>query len=148
MKRGQAAVEYMLITALVLIIFIPAILLFLYNIRVSNEELALSKLNKIGNDIISAAIRVYYQGEPAKTTLKETFPEGLINITIMKDWSLNPPINQLVFVVKRKGKPDEMVFNSEVNIAGDFTNTSYEGIKTIILRAENNGTPYVNITIK
>ena len=151
MKRGQAATEYILVTSLILIIFIPATILFLVNIRNSNEDLAISKLNKIGNDIVDNAVEVYYQGQPAKITLKESLPDGIVNMTILNDWSVKPPVNQLVFVVSKKGKNNELVFDSDVNIMGNFTsNQITKGIKNIVLEAKskNDGTPFVNITIK
>ena len=147
MRKAQAATEYLLITALILVIFIPAILMFLYNIRVTDEDFSLSKLNKIGHDIVSSAIEVYYEGVPAKKTIEETIPHGVVNMTIMKDWSINPPINQLIFVVKKRGKLDDMVFDSDVNIAGNISNQNYFGVHKIVLEAKNNGTPYVNIKI-
>jgi hypothetical protein len=151
MKRGQAATEYILVSSLILIIFIPATILFLVNIRNSNENLAISKLNKIGNDIVDNAVEVYYQGEPAKITLKESLPDGIVNMTLLKDWSVKPPVNQLVFLVSKKGKNNELVFDSDVNLGGSFTQDQItRGIKNIVLEATStsSGIPYVNISIK
>ena len=149
MKKGQAATEYILVSSLILIIFIPATILFLINIRNSNDDLAISKLNKIGNDIVDNAVEVFYQGEPAKVTMKESLPAGIVNMTILKDWSSS--VNQIVFLVSLKGKNNELVFDSDVNIDGSFTKNQFSrGIKNIVLEAKStsNGVPYVNISIK
>jgi len=149
MKKGQAATEYILVSSLILIIFIPATILFLINIRNSNDDLAISKLNKIGNDIVDNAVEVFYQGEPAKVTMKESLPAGIVNMTILKDWSSS--VNQIVFLVSLKGKNNELVFDSDVNIDGSFTKNQFsKGIKNIVLEAKStsNGVPYVNISIK
>ena len=149
MKKGQAATEYILVSSLILIIFIPATILFLINIRNSNDDLAISKLNKIGNDIVDNAVEVFYQGEPAKITMKESLPAGIVNMTILKDWSSS--VNQMVFLVSIKGKNNELVFDSDVNIDGSFTKNQFsKGIKNIVLEAKStsSGVPYVNISIK
>jgi len=151
MKRGQAATEYILVATLLFVILIPAIFLFMTYMKNSTEDLALSKLNKIGNDIVQSASEVYYLGEPAKITLQETIPDGLKSMSIEKNWTKNPPVNHLVFVVSRQGKSSDMVFISDVNINGIFTgNMISKGTKNIIVQANRTiaGTPFVSITIK
>jgi len=151
MKRGQAATEYILVAALILIILVPAAIMFMMNIKGSTENLSISKLYKIGNDIVNNAIEVYYQDQPAKITLKESFPAGLTNITVRNDWTIQPPVNELVFYVDKKGRSEEMVFISDVNIDGDFNeNHTKKGVKNIILLANrtSTGIPYVKIEIQ
>jgi uncharacterized protein (UPF0333 family) len=149
-KRGQAAMEYLLVASLILLVFVPSTILFFTNIKKSTDDLAVAKIYKVGNEIVNTATEVYYQGEPAKITLKESMPDGLLNISLIQDWTRTPPINELIFTLVIEGNEQDLSFKSDVNINGTFSEESRsKGIKNIVLEAETraDGTPFVNISI-
>ena len=84
MKKTQASAEYILVSAVILLIILPIISIFYSYSHESNEEIRQSQVNKIGIEIVDAAEQVYYLGESSKTTLDATMPDGVEKIEIMK----------------------------------------------------------------
>jgi len=150
-KRGQAATEYILVIAIVFLIFVPATYIFMKNIGEKQCELGDSQLYKAGHQIVNTAEEVFYQGEPAKVTMYSDFPDGITNITIVHNWSQQPPVNELIFTYYCQGSRSEQPFKSSVNIEGNFSNRSMsQGRKTIVLTANRSPTnvPFVWVFIK
>lgn len=144
MLRAQAAMEYILVAAIVLLIFVPSTIIFLSHIRESSDELALGKINRLGHAIVNAAEEVYYQGPPAMLTLRQNMPDGVTNIYILNNWSI--PVNQLIIVYKGD---QPQVFDSRVNINGSFSNASFrQGMKNIVLTANKTSShSFVQVSI-
>ncbi|RLE42166.1 hypothetical protein DRJ48_04105 [Candidatus Woesearchaeota archaeon] len=149
--RAQAAMEYILVASLLLLVFVPTTIIFLSHIRSSSDELTMSKLDKLGHDIVNNAEEVYYQGVPARITLRENMPNGVKRMYVLNNWTRTPAVNQLIIVYNSKEGEQELVFDSRVNINGTFSNESLsKGIKNIILNANRtqSGITYVSITIR
>ncbi|MFC1730253.1 DUF1554 domain-containing protein [candidate division KSB1 bacterium] len=86
-KRGkaQASMEYMLIVGLVFAILVPTVYVFYsYSIEVSDDVIQ-AKLEKIVNDVINNADKVYYLGEPSKATIKFDMPDKVFEVSITPD---------------------------------------------------------------
>ena len=140
--------EYILVASLILIVFIPATFIFMNNIRKSTDELAESKLTRIGNDLVNTAYEVYYQGSPAKISLKINMPDKVLDMYVLKNWSI--PANQLVIVLSKGDSNNTLVFDSEVNINGSFSTESFsKGAKDAVITANRSagGILYSNIKI-
>jgi hypothetical protein len=147
-KRGQAAMEYLLVVALILLVFVPTTYIFLSNIQKSSDELSMTKLTRIGNDIVNTAYEVYYQGVPAKIPLKVDMPDGVSNISIINDWS--KPANQLLITFRFNDRDEVLVFDSQVNINGSFPNGTFsKGNKNVLISANESadGHHFANIKI-
>jgi len=136
-KRAQAAMEYLLVGALVTLVILPTLYVFYGYSQSSNEEIKQSQINKFGTDIIDVAEQVYYLGESSKINIDETIPKGVIGIEI---WE-----NQEVVFFLQDGS--EIAFKSKVNITtnqhclgrcyGNFTERFYSpGLKHIIIEAK------------
>ena len=82
-KKGQAAIEYMMIISISLIILIP--LLFLINSYISQgkDELKIRALEDSVDSLAEISDMVYFQGYPAKMTTKFYMPENVLmtNVT-------------------------------------------------------------------
>jgi len=145
--RAQAAMEYLMVIALVTALIIPASYIFYKYSQGSNERLKEGQIDKMGNDIIDAAETFYYLGYPSRQDLDEQMPEGVYNITIFNNWAAEPKINELVFYTRFGGKQSEKVFFSRVNIKGNFSNRDWApGAKVIRIAAVEGTPPYVNIS--
>ena len=136
-KRGQAAIEYLLVGSLVTLIIIPTLYVFYGYSQSSNEEIRQSQLNKVGTDIVNIAEQVYYLGEPSKVTIDAAMPSGIVGIEVWKN-------KELVFFLN---DGSEVAFKSKVNITtnqlcigrcfGNFTKKFYSpGLKSIIIEAK------------
>jgi len=73
--RGQAAIEYMMIISISMIILIP--LMFIVNsyISGSRDEMKIRSLEDNVNSLGEVAEMVYFQGYPAKMTIEFYVPE-------------------------------------------------------------------------
>ena len=136
-KRAQAAMEYLLVGAMVTLVIIPTMYIFYGYSQRSNEEVRQSQLNKVGTDIVDVAEQVYYLGEPSKVTIDEVMPEGIIGIEVWRN-------KEVVFFLQ---DGSEIAFKSKVNITtnkhcigrcyGNFTERFYSpGLKNIIIEAK------------
>lgn len=75
---GQAAIEYMMIISITLVIMIP--LLFLVNSYMAEgkDELRVRALEDSVNSLAEVSDMVYFQGYPAKMTMNFYVPEGVV----------------------------------------------------------------------
>ena len=146
MNKAQASMEYLLVAGLIILVILPSIYIFYSYSHRSNVEISQSQLNKVGRGIVDAAEEVYYLGEPSKTTLELTMPEGVIGMEIWRN-------QELVFFLN---DGSEIAFKSRVNITSNmicmercyynFTKRFYSpGIKNIVVKAEGD---HVLITLK
>jgi uncharacterized protein (UPF0333 family) len=150
-KRGQAALEYMMIAGLVSIIIIPAIYLLYAYTQSSVDELDHDQLNRLGRDVIAAAEQVYYLGPPSRVLIETRMPSLVKNMSV---WKTNNGFNILTFnlsggqgveITETGGEKnilgiDSFLFTSSVNINGSFSaafeNRSVsKGIKSISIEA-------------
>ncbi len=149
-KRGQVSTEFLLVIGIGLALIVPLIYVFYTHSVRQIDEVRINKLNEIGNRIVDTAEIVYYQGEPARLTLEESFPDGLSRIGINSSEDLN--IYELVFVLQ-DGK--EMAFSSRVPIRTepiegfDPEIASTEGMKKIKIEAyEDTDDPAVGTVVR
>lgn len=142
-KKTQSSVEYIMVVAIGLVVIVPIIYMFYSYSHGSTAEIETAKIQKMGNDIINNAENIYYLGEPSRTVLKGTMPDGVKNISIARDWDKN--INEVVFILQ---DGSELAFFSNVNLANEepvediqkavnFTeNARTQGLKNIRLEAK------------
>ncbi len=133
MRKAQVAMEYLLIMAFIMIVIIPGIYLFYNYSEKSTEKLVYSQVEQIAHQIIDNAENVYYTGEPSFTTITVKMPENIKEISIQNN-------KELVFKIV----DSDQVYLSDVNLSGEFGNTSWSaGLKKIKVQAFDN---YVNIS--
>jgi hypothetical protein len=126
--RGQFAVEHMLVVAFGILIMIP-IIYFFYSYSVNQmDEVTMTQLNRMGNDIINNAESVYYMGNPSRITLDSNMPAGVRNITIVGN-------KELVFKVTYKDKLSDVAFSSNVPIVGPYLNETNTNCNSVCYSA-------------
>ena len=129
-----------MITGIALFILIPIIFVFYSYSQGTTWGISTSRINNIGNSIVTSAESVYYLGEPSRITIRETMPRGIKNLTILYDPDEHN--SELVFLLEDRS---EMPFSSNVNITGKFNQSDFtEGMKEIEIESKGN---YVLISI-
>lgn len=134
-STGQAAIEYMSVIAIALLISTPLIIQSQQaSIGVKsafNDALVQNALNNVEE----AAALVNSQGEPARVTFRIRLPPG-INQTNVSD--------QFLYIQRRTPNGYSDFYNVlSFNVSGTLPNTS--GVHSMVAEAEEN---YVNITTR
>jgi len=124
-KRGQVAMEYMVVVAFVMMITLPLIILFQQSSNSFRDDITAGHLQSVGQKIIDAALSVSYLGAPSTTTLRVYMPEGVYNASIGS--------REIVYTVQKDSGYDSIVLVSPVNISG--TLPVNQGIKLIKVEA-------------
>jgi len=153
-KKAQPALEYLMITALVLGIIVPTTYLLFRTTSESNVKILYSQISQIGNNIIDTAETVFFSGEGAKIVLEVNMPKGIANARILAN-------RELVFDIVSELGTTEAVFFSSITIpiisddtAADCINNGNcglsdlagEGLKRISIQAlDYSGTLKVRI---
>ncbi len=125
MRKGQVAMEYVMIVGFATLIAIPLFLIFNFYTLETRDEVILSQADSIATKIVDSAESVYYIGEPSKITLKIYMPVGVENITIQDGY--------VVLRASTKGLSTDIVKSSDVNITG--TLNIVPGMKNINIEA-------------
>lgn len=132
-KRAQAAMEYLAIIAIALVLLIPLVYLFhMYTSEYSNT-IVQSRIKSIGEDLVNTAETVYYMGYPARLTIQEEFPSGIKGMNITSDWALST--NIISFYL---WDGQELAYFCGVNINATVSPEDYSaGLKNIVLETRN-----------
>ena len=117
-KKGQAAVEYLIITGFALAIILPLTYLIYNYSQQSYGEVAEAQVTTIGRQIVANAETMFYLGEPSRITLDSTMPAGVFNMSIYKNDPITKCVrcNELRFIVLKGSAFQEVVISSSVNI--------------------------------
>lgn len=137
-RKGQAAIEYMLVAGVIGLMVLPAAYLFYRYSSSSADEIDRAQLDKLGREIASTAEQVYYQGPPSRTQLEGRMPKNVQNISIVGDW--NSRAQQLLILAKSGDSVADFSFPTPVNINGSFNGSllgisASPGIKKINIEA-------------
>ena len=108
-KKAQPALEYLMITALVLGIIVPTTYILFRTTSESNVKILYSQINQIGNNIIDTAETVFFSGEGSRIVLEVNMPKGVTNVKILAN-------RELVFDIVSELGTAEAVFFSKVTI--------------------------------
>ncbi|MBI2664249.1 IPT/TIG domain-containing protein [Candidatus Woesearchaeota archaeon] len=124
-KRGQAAMEYFIITAVLTAIIIPTTVLFYNYASEISEGIDKSKIEKFGNDIINAAETVYYLGPPSRIVLQLELPDRVQSITVEEDSGVH------ILKISAAGSSgiSDFTFPTDVTIQGNFEGYLSKGTK-------------------
>ena len=154
-KKGQAALEYMLVVGVIGIMILPAAYMFFRYSQGSAQQIDAAQLDKLGRELVSTAERVYYQGAPSRTVLEARMPQGVEDIQFIGEWGTG---SQMLIIKARSGEVDtEFPYPSLVNINGSFNASMNQpsrgaGIKKISIEAyetptgaNGQSTPFVHV---
>jgi hypothetical protein len=144
-KRAQTSFEYLAILAIALMVLIPMVYVFQRYALQSAGDIQQSKIRAIGDDIVNTAETIYYMGYPARLTIQEEFPAGIIDMELTSNWSKS---TNLISFYTSDGA--ELAYFCSVNINATITSSAYSaGLKNIIFETRNSSQGnYVLITFK
>ncbi len=116
MKRGRAqvALEYMIVIGIALSLLIPAVYLFSRGSSRTVSTTQSYQLSNIGSKIINNAEMIYSMGEPSWVILDLSFPDSILNFTILNH-------HELVFRYRINSYLSDIVFYSSIPLATDNT---------------------------
>jgi len=83
MKRGQVAIEYLMITGFVMILLIPTIYFLFSYTNSARDDVARSQIDEIGHQIIANAESAFYFGKNSRITTKVTLPDGIDKMSLL-----------------------------------------------------------------
>lgn len=132
-ERAQVSMEYLLVTGFALLLLFPIIIIAYSQSATFSDDVTAAQLEKVGNEIASAADTVYYAGAPTKKTIKVYFPKNVRDVSISG--------NTIVFTAGGQGGEFEYAVFSEANMTGSLG--TFDGIHVITLIASET---QVNIT--
>ncbi len=124
-SRAQVAMEYLIIIGFVAIITLPLVIIFQTHSRETTEEITSTQVYQISKRIADGAETVYYLGEPSKITLKVYFPENINSVSVGN--------NEIVFVLKKGAKEDEIVVYTPINATGNIS--THQGVHYITIES-------------
>ena len=133
-KRGQNAIETLIILAVIIGIFTMMIVVNQDVVQSYNSKFTVDRTNSALNDITNAAQSVYQQGVGAKTRITINFPDGVDNITFKNN------------IIKfRLGNNNLIQKKFEFNVTGKLV--SNEGRRWVNFESSSNtSTIFVNIS--
>jgi len=133
-KRGQNAIETLIILAVIIGIFTMMIVVNQDVVKSYNSKFTVDRTNSALNDITNAAQSVYQQGVGAKTRITINFPDGVDNITFKNN------------IIKfRLGNNNLIQKKFEFNVTGKLV--SNEGRRWVNFESSSNtSTIFVNIS--
>ena len=133
-KRGQNAVETLIILGVIIAIFTMMIVVNQDVVKSYNSKFTVDRTNSALNDITNAAQSVYQQGVGAKTRITINFPDGVANITFKNN------------IIKFRLDSNNLIQKKfEFNVSGKLV--SNEGRRWVNFESSSNtSTIFVNIS--
>ncbi len=116
-KRGQIAVEYILIIAIALMILIPAVYVFRNYAFESNDRIMEQRLADISNEMIIKASKIYYYGPPSKSVVSLEMPPQINNMYVL--FSAQTDESFLVFNIQSKNGQKDIFYESDIPLDSD-----------------------------
>jgi uncharacterized protein (UPF0333 family) len=131
-KKGQVALEYLMIFSLSVAMTIPLIILFITQSSYLQADISQSQIEKISFELESAAKEVYFLGEPSQKTVELVFPQGIQSVTVES--------RALVFNVSLAGEFFNIYTDFPMNITGSIR--SGDGLHVIAVQATSTGVQF------
>ena len=130
-KRGQIATEYLILIGIVLVLLVPATILYYRQTQDSRNTTRISEAQNAANTLTKEGERIYYLSE-SQSVITITLPEGIENIRIEQ--------NEVVIrLTGPRGEQNEVSSLAEVpiaSVAGVLFSTM-EGTQKIRLVSKN-----------
>ena len=123
--KAQISVEYILITALVLLMLSP---IFYYAFSTSVQSIKMNQVAALVDDLADSADVLYSLGPNSQDTLKITVPGGVTNITIAN--------TEISVFIRLFNAVSEAHRTTNGNVSGSINISS--GIHYVTVKNENN----------
>lgn len=124
-KRGQAAIEYLIIAGFALAIIGVLTLLYFTQSEENKLMITTTQVDRITKKIADTAEEIYFLGKPTATTIKVYVPSNVEAIQIAN--------HEVLFQVRSASGLIDIEQPTDVNVTGSISPT--EGIKYIHLKA-------------
>jgi len=82
-KRGQVAMEYLLMLSVALMLILPGLYLFRNYVFESNDQIIGRRLSEVSSLVLTKARKMYYYGPPSKSVIPVEMPSQLENMYIL-----------------------------------------------------------------
>lgn len=124
-KRGQISSEYLILISFILFLVLSTLGIAMFYSTQIKDSIKFSQVESFAKKIVSQSERVFYAGEPARTTLTAYLPDGVTAIDING--------YELILYVSSAGGQSVISYGSNVNLTGDISVNS--GVKRIAINA-------------
>jgi hypothetical protein len=151
--RGQASVEYLMVSAMMLLIIIPAVFAFMQYSKSQTREVETNQIFRLGSRLAIETQTVYYGGRETKSTIEDQFPGLLRNITYVPLYNGGDFIGgEFVFYITSYSglSYSSLSFFVPVNVSFNSSAVNWgQGRKRMIFTARegNNREIYVHLNI-
>ncbi len=113
MKRGQVAIEYLLLIG---VIFLAVIPVFYYALQQSSQDVRMNEASDFVNTLAKTADVVYALGPGSRDYVNVVMPGGVENISIIR--------NEILLKVKIFGGMADIFAYSKANLTGSLSTIS------------------------
>jgi hypothetical protein len=128
-KRGQVSIEYLAIFSFAIMLLIPLLLIFGVQTNNVKEDVANAQTYRVISKITDSAEEVYFQGVPAKKTIRISFPEGITDVIV----------NSTYIEAKYYSGKTELSVTKDTTAIMKGTLRHFSGEHTITFTAEEDG---------
>lgn len=81
-RIAQVSMEYLTVFGFALLLTVPLLLIYSLQTKNMQDEVLTAQVYSILTKITDSAEEIYYEGPPAKKTIRIAFPEGINAITV------------------------------------------------------------------
>ncbi len=127
-RKGQVAMEYLIIFSVAFFMTLPLIIIFANQTQNLQSDIANAQIDKAATLILDAAEEVYFMGQPAQKTIRVTFPSRVQSATVLN--------RALLFNVTGNDFTYEYFKETNINLSGSLQ--SFEGPHVIVVKAQAN----------
>ncbi len=113
-KKCQVGLEYLILVGFILLAILPIVYYVYSNAYLTKDQILISQVQEIANEIASTSDTVYSYGYGSKISLRFTFPEDICNISISG--------KQIVFYVYTSSGLVPIYSYAYANLSGNISN--------------------------
>lgn len=132
-RKGQIAVEYIIMVGFLMTLSLPIISLFLEYSRGSQDKIMATQAYNAARKIVDTAETVYSYGEPSMLQIRVFFPSNIDSI-VLRD-------KEIMFKMQTSSGITDVVVYTIANLTGSLS--TVEGTHVITVEAKSN---YVEIS--
>jgi hypothetical protein len=112
-RRSQTSMEFVLIISLFLFVMMIAIYLISDVLFVSHDDIRLTQMNGVGQNVVDEARDVHYLGLFSQEIMSVNMPEGIVQMRSITFMTAEEE-HYLVAMIEAKGERFNLTFPSEV----------------------------------
>ncbi len=126
-KRGQISIEYLIVVGFVTLLVITLLGLSYFYASAIRDQIRTSQSQTFAEKVLVEAEKVYYAGEPSKTTLTAYLPPGITMLNVQEQ--------SIIISIQLSNGISTSSYTSNVPIETDISTSS--GTKRLTLIAQS-----------